>query len=243
MRPWCKWPILDCGESLEQIPGTIKCLKPHPYYSLGAPYGEGFDPFRLRKEVVRLLLSAQEYLHKKNPEFRLAIFDAWRPINVQAFMVEYVINQECIARGLDRQAKSDSVEVMKMIKEVNRFWAPPSFDPSMPPPHSTGGAVDLTLSSLEGLPLKMGGEIDAIGEISHPNYYSSNNSLVFDPEHVTWNKRRCLLSEVMIANGFVQHPNEWWHFSYGDQLWAWKKNISKAIYGACNPIERSSVTL
>ena len=26
----------------------------------------------------------------------------------------------------------------------------------------------------------------------------------------------------MTKFGFAQHPNEWWHFSYGDQLWAWK---------------------
>lgn len=32
--------------------------------------------------------------------------------------------------------------------------------------------------------------------------------------------------------GFVQHPNEWWHFSYGDQLWCWISNQNNAIYGA-----------
>ncbi|MEO1402022.1 MAG: D-alanyl-D-alanine dipeptidase, partial [Cyanobacteria bacterium J06635_1] len=35
--------------------------------------------------------------------------------------------------------------------------------------------------------------------------------------------------------GFGQHPNEWWHFSYGDQLWAWllrKSHPQAARYGA-----------
>jgi D-alanyl-D-alanine dipeptidase len=25
----------------------------------------------------------------------------------------------------------------------------------------------------------------------------------------------------MTAAGFRRHPQEWWHFSLGDQLWAW----------------------
>ncbi|MCZ0900835.1 D-alanyl-D-alanine dipeptidase, partial [Microcoleus sp. HI-ES] len=24
--------------------------------------------------------------------------------------------------------------------------------------------------------------------------------------------------------GFQQHPNEWWHFCLGDQMWAWLTN-------------------
>ena len=35
----------------------------------------------------------------------------------------------------------------------------------------------------------------------------------------------------MLKFDFVQHPNEWWHFSYGDQLWAWTNKNRKAIYG------------
>ncbi|MFM7652374.1 MAG: D-alanyl-D-alanine dipeptidase, partial [Vulcanococcus sp.] len=31
--------------------------------------------------------------------------------------------------------------------------------------------------------------------------------------------------------GFEQHPNEWWHFSYGDQLWAWRAGQDVACYG------------
>jgi len=37
--------------------------------------------------------------------------------------------------------------------------------------------------------------------------------------------------DIMTKFGFTQHPNEWWHFSYGDQLWAWKNKKENAIYG------------
>jgi D-alanyl-D-alanine dipeptidase len=29
----------------------------------------------------------------------------------------------------------------------------------------------------------------------------------------------------------VRHPNEWWHFSHGDQLWAWRSGRAAALYG------------
>jgi D-alanyl-D-alanine dipeptidase len=40
-----------------------------------------------------------------------------------------------------------------------------------------------------------------------------------------------LLNQVMTHSGFQRHPTEWWHFSYGDQLWAWISNEKSAIYG------------
>ena len=42
----------------------------------------------------------------------------------------------------------------------------------------------------------------------------------------------------MIKFGFVQHPNEWWHFSYGDQLWSWLSKQGNAIYGAAFEVSK-----
>ena len=28
----------------------------------------------------------------------------------------------------------------------------------------------------------------------------------------------------MRNSGFQRHPGEWWHFSLGDQMWAWLSN-------------------
>jgi D-alanyl-D-alanine dipeptidase len=35
----------------------------------------------------------------------------------------------------------------------------------------------------------------------------------------------------MDAAGFSRHANEWWHFSLGDQMWAWARGKAEAIYG------------
>ena len=71
LRPWSDRPIRDCGECLNQIPLSLHRLEPHPYASLGAPYGVEADPFRLRQGVVDRLLRAQDavsYTHLRAHE-------------------------------------------------------------------------------------------------------------------------------------------------------------------------------
>jgi D-alanyl-D-alanine dipeptidase len=46
---------------------------------------------------------------------------------------------------------------------------------------------------------------------------------------------RRLLHNTMTDAGFVNLPSEWWHFDYGDQLWAWANKKDHAIYGAAQP--------
>ena len=223
MRPWSPIPIEECGEPLQALPPALLRIEPHPYMALGAPYGTSGNPFQLRLGVVQRLLDAQQQLVEHDPGLRLSIFDAWRPIAVQAFMVDHSIAELCRERGVEVRS-GDAFD--QVVADVGRFWAAPSRDPMTPPPHSTGAAVDLTLSSSDGTPLAMGGEIDAIGAVSEPQHYAGRE----DPDAQRWHQRRQLLADVMEASGFAQHPNEWWHYSFGDQLWAWRRGAAVAIY-------------
>ena len=223
MRPWSPIPIEDCGEPLQALPRALLRMEPHPYMALGAPYGASGNPFQLRQGVVQRLLDAQQRLIEHDSSLRLSIFDAWRPIAVQSFMVDHSIADLCRERGVEVRS-GDAFE--QVVADVGRFWAAPSRDPATPPPHSTGAAVDLTLSSSDGTPLDMGGDIDAIGAVSEPQHYAGRE----DSEARCWHQRRELLAEVMGAAGFAQHPNEWWHYSFGDQLWAWRKGAAVAVY-------------
>jgi D-alanyl-D-alanine dipeptidase len=36
----------------------------------------------------------------------------------------------------------------------------------------------------------------------------------------------------MVNAGFQPHPNEWWHFCLGDQMWAWLVNQQDPAKGA-----------
>ncbi len=237
LRPWSSIAITEVDEPLLELPATLLRLEPHPYAELGAPYGEGASPFCLRRGVIERLFLAEQALGREEPDLRLAIFDAWRPVAVQRFMVRHALVQECGRAGVDPDR--DTPERDALMVEVGRFWAPPSEDPATPPPHSTGAAVDLTLATRAGVPLAMGGEIDAIGAVSEPDFHGP--AALEDPEGdaALWHGRRQLLARVMGVAGFAQHPNEWWHFSWGDQLWAWRSGERGARYGRIGASNRS----
>ena len=229
MRPWSSLPIQENHEPLVALPEQLLRIEPHPYAALGAPYGLELSPFRLRQGVVDRLIQAQVTLQRHQAQWRFAVFDAWRPVAVQAFMVNHAIGEECHRRGVDPM--TDSPGRQAAVEDVGRFWAPPSESAATPPPHSTGGAVDLTLADAQGQELAMGGAIDAIGPISEPLHYAAMAQQQPDSQEAFWHGRRLALTEAMQAAGFAQHPNEWWHFSWGDQLWAWRTGAVQACYG------------
>jgi D-alanyl-D-alanine dipeptidase len=229
LRPWNSIPIAEVEEPLQEIPAALLRLEPHPYAALGAPYGAAASPFRLRQGVVSRLLQAQQTLRQEQPDLGLAIFDAWRPVAVQRFMVRHSLVIECGRIGINPDHPSPEREQAEAA--VGRFWAPPSDDPATPPPHSTGAAVDLTLADAGGQALAMGGEIDAIGRVSEPLFHQAAALAEPCSPAATWHERRQLLARVMAGAGFEQHPNEWWHFSWGDQLWAWRSGAREACYG------------
>lgn len=208
-------PIRDCGEPLVPIPSDRLALKfPHPYQKLGADYG-GASPFCLRKSVLGALIAAQEQLERLNFDYRLQVFDAFRPLAVQQFMVDYSFAIALQDRGLTSAPPTPERE-SAIWEAVYEIWAVPSDNPLTPPPHSTGAAIDLTIADAQGRPLDMGGEIDEMTSRSKPDYYQSS----IDPAGKNYHQNRELLYCVMTGAGFTRHPGEWWHYSLGDQMWA-----------------------
>lgn len=219
MKPYHQIPIKDCGERLIAIPLDKFSLElPHPYVKLGAEYGDR-SPYCLRQGVIQALLEAQFILEKRYPQWKIRIYDAYRPVGVQQYMVNYTFDSLVESLGLQEQQLS-SQQRQSLWSKVYRLWAAPSLDRKMPPPHSTGAAVDVTIVDERGEILNMGGEIDELSERSHPDYYLSDE----DGEKQHFHFNRQLLHKVMTNAGFLQHPYEWWHFSLGDQMWAWLYN-------------------
>ena len=225
MKIWNKIPIKENGDKLIAIPSYLNFLDPHPYSHLGAPYQDRTSIWKLREEVVNRLVKVNDYLISKS-SFYLLIYDSWRPLEVQEFMFKRVFLLEC-----DKLNIAASPENMRsypsILKKVDKFWAYPSFASKCPPPHSTGGALDVCLSDKDGNLVAMGSMVDQMDETSNPYFYAN----IKNEEAIIWNSRRDLLREIMTKFGFAQHPNEWWHFSYGDQLWAWKNKKANALYG------------
>ncbi len=225
MKIWNKIPIKDNGDKLIVIPSCLKFLDPHPYSHLGAPYKDKTSIWKLREEVVNRLVKVNDYLISKS-SFNLLIYDSWRPLEVQEFMFKRAFLLECEKSDIDISFENRK-SYPSILKKVEKFWAYPSYDTRCPPPHSTGGALDVCLSDKDGNLVEMGSMVDQMDETSNPYFYAN----IKNEEAIIWNSRRNLLREIMTKFGFAQHPNEWWHFSYGDQLWAWKNKKVNAIYG------------
>jgi zinc D-Ala-D-Ala dipeptidase len=221
MRPYHQIPIIECGEPLVEIPLKLFAVEsPHPYEKLGAPYGT-HSPYYLRQSVVENLLQAQNYLQLLQPNWQIQIFDAYRPVAVQQFMVDYSFAEALNQRGLI-EAELSPNQRQELWELVYQIWAAPSLYEKTPPPHSTGAAVDVTLVDDQGQIVNMGSLIDELSERSHPDYYANSEYTEAQQYHT----HRQLLHEVMLKAGFQRNPREWWHFSYGDQMWAWLNNQS-----------------
>lgn len=72
--------------------------------------------------------------------------------------------------------------------------------------HNRGGAVDISLVTLEGSPLNMGTDFDFFGRRAYHDYYEL-------PETVLHNRR--ILKETMERYGFSSIRSEWWHYNLG----------------------------
>lgn len=240
MKPYQQTPIVECHEPLVPIPlDQFAVEHPHPYVKLGAPYRDT-SPYYLRQGVLNRLLSAQQLLQQQCRGWRIQIVDAYRPIAVQQFMIDYTLAQ--LLQERNRVAEQlTAVERNALLSEVYQFWAVPSLDPATPPPHSTGAAVDITLVDAEGTVVDMGSPIDELSPRSHPHYFATVQPASAIHRH------RELLRGIMLDTGFQQHPNEWWHFSLGDQLWAWLINQNQpstrrvACYGAIDVLSDATV--
>ena len=183
---------------------------------------EGSVPDLLtRQTVCERLLRVNAVLAPHGLE--LYVFDAWRPRAVQAYFHDVWMPAE-----LKRRDPSLSEEAL--WREVNRYWSAPTTNEDAPAPHSTGGALDLTLRWKDGEALWMGSLFDDASAIAHRDHFETHlDALRFSDEEARANRR--LLHWVMSAHGFVGYSEEWWHFSYGDQYWAGVTGAASALYG------------
>ena len=103
----------------------------------------------------------------------------------------------------------------------------PSYNILRPAVHSTGGAVDLTIVGPDGEVLEMGTGFDEFNSATWTYAFEPDSGTGLVNETARDNRR--LLYNVMTEVGFTNLPSEWWHFDYGDGMWAQIKN-ENAIY-------------
>ncbi len=150
--------------------------------------------------------------------FTLVVWDAYRPLEVQAALFAAYLS-ELVA--VHPEMPGESLE-----EAAARYVTPPSRSLVAPPPHLTGGAVDLTLGDGDGAVRNLGTSFDAFVPEAETHAFEQINSGVRD--------LRRLLFWSMHAEGFTNYAEEWWHFDFGDQFWALVTGET-AIYGPATP--------
>lgn len=160
------------------------------YWHSGWPYA--VPEALMRQGAALRLVNAVDALPTG---FGLAIWDAWRDPRLQTELHTLAYADGTLPPG---------------------FVNPPSTDPATPPPHATGGTVDLTLTWRSN-PLNLGTSFDEFVPLAHSNSLEGVDDA--DPLAVSRDLRR-LLRHVMWEAGFVQLDCEWWHFENGTRLWS-----------------------
>ena len=88
--------------------------------------------------------------------------------------------------------------------------------------HQTGGAIDITLCDECGQDFDMGTRYLEMGQKTPMGARDLS---------VIAKANRVLLQRVLTAVDMQNYPNEWWHFCYGDKMWAAYRHKKYAIYG------------
>jgi zinc D-Ala-D-Ala dipeptidase len=149
--------------------------------------------------------------------YRLAIIEGWRPPHIQRRMYLTVWQQF--------QERHPDWSDVKLKRVVNRFTAPMNL--RVPPPHTTGGAVDVALVLTDGTPC----------DAHSPYDWDDPASFPFDAPGLSDEARRtrAMLADALIPTGLTNYPSEYWHWSYGDQGWAYRGGHPYALYAAITP--------
>lgn len=170
----------------------------------------------LRESVAAMLCRADSVLYPQG--MRLAIVEGWRPLHIQSRMYRASWNwwKERHPDWSDATLK----------RTVNRFTAPVG-DARVPPPHTTGGAVDLMLADTKGV---LRDHCSPYAPFDPRSYALGAPGLSDDAR-----RTRDLLTTALTLAGLTCYPSEYWHWSYGDQGWAYRGGHPFALYGTAAP--------
>lgn len=196
---WREVPIEPRDEPLVRVRDIGGRIHDDPKYHEWGIAG-AFPQNWVREGVAERLRRAADAL----PDGRsLVVWDGFRDFETQKALFDQYCT-ELIALHPDWPA--DMVE-----SAAATYVTPPSLHPAAPPPHKTGGAVDLTLGDGDGRPLDLGTGFDAFVPEAHAQALETEPSEARD--------LRRLLFWTMHGQGFTAYVEEWWHFDAGDQFW------------------------
>ncbi len=167
--------------------------------------------YNVRESIYEKIGRISKILDKQNK--RLIIRSVWRGFAHQKLLRDRRV------KIIKKDYPNKSLEEINKI--VSYFIAPE--EESM---HSTGGAVDALIYDLKkDSVMDFGNNVGLHLELNKTCY-------PFYPDITPQvRKNRKLLINLFDEEGFVVDPKEYWHFDYGNAIWAIEKDKKYAKYG------------
>ncbi len=166
---------------------------------------------KVREGLADKLIQAELFLPR---EVDLFVFEGYRSPEKQAEL--WKKHREEVAHRHPDWLESE------IDLEASKLYAPPG----SVMPHATGGAVDVTLLDKMENWLDMGTDINVDAESTNGATYTMADNINEDAK-----RNRKMLIDALNEVGLLNYPTEWWHWSFGDQLWAFYKKQPFAVYG------------
>ncbi len=210
-------PLQECGERLVEVRSEPGIWTAPAYHARGISSAP--DRIEVRESVLVRLRRTASLLP---PGTGLLLWDGLRTLRTQAEIIEDS------RAGLPEQYRDATV--------AKYLALPPSSEQAFrenPPPHTTGGAVDVTLCDETGQPLDMGADFDESDDTAWLAHFEDPGHL--DPGSAGYRERRRILYWAMILAGFAPCPWEYWHYEFGTAVAAMFRHLPFASYGAAVP--------
>lgn len=143
-------------------------------------------------------------------------------------------------RSLESQQQTWDKKFEK-LKTENQDWSDEEIEkqirlvvakPSPLANHHCGGAIDVCLVYESGTFLDMGTPYPGLVDDTDFNKNLLYKTSMFSEEITEEQKaNRKILRDTMEMEDFVWYPGEWWHYCWGDRMWAVYSNQTECFYG------------
>lgn len=168
-----------------------------------------YDGVYVRSELLKRLVLAANSLDKP---YQLVVRAGHRPLEVQKRLLHDCIEQY--------KKNNPGVTEAEALTQARIFVSDPAVEL---PPHCAGAAVDVDVR-----------DVTTNAMVDFGSYVNENNGssyLYADGLTEEQKANRQMLLQAMLAAGLASCYSEWWHYSYGDQVWAWFYGKKDCLYG------------
>ncbi len=232
-------PLVDLAEY--GVAGQSYYSRPSGVSKTGLP---GVSPTVLVRKSIAECLRDINFALQNTPEVKQLFgksVELYVDEGVRSSELQAQLHDELIPAAL--RLKHPELSKTEIMTWRDRLIAQaPKKSSDSPSPHMTGGAFDIKLRYVRAEQGFVSGAMVPVGpsglrdmDAAAPDYYEHKSRLTTSEKGWRANRRAfywIMRGALTGDSGLVCNPNEWWHWCYGDQMWAAITQAPYAFFGA-----------